>query len=427
LWAANHGITDLRLGLATWMVSIGRLTGLIAADLLLLQVLLIARIPFVERAFGQDELVIWHRLAGLTSFNLMLVHIVLTTAGYSNADPALLVKEFLNLVIKYPGMLLALFATAAIIMVAVTSFKNSRAKLRYESWHLLHLYAYLGVGLAIPHEVWTGTDFRSSTFSTVYWWSLYAVALVAIVTYRIAVPLYRTQRHQLVVSRVVKESPGVVSVYIRGKDLDQLPVAAGQFFNWRFLDGAGWTRSHPYSLSAAPRSDQLRITAKDLGDGSRRLAKVRPGTKVWIEGPYGRLHGGIRTRRRVTLIASGIGITPLRALVESLPYEPGELTLIYRARNEAALTFKRELDELAKVRGARVFYVTGKRGHGRRTWLPQAAGNISDVQGLVKIAPEISESDVYICGATEWMDAAASAAREAGVPEENIHVERFGW
>ena len=99
-------------------------------------------------------------------------------------------------------------------------------------------------------------------------------------------------------------------------------MAAGQFFNWRFLSGPGWTRSHPYSLSAAPTDDTLRITVKDLGDGSHALADLKPGTRVVIEGPYGRLHAGVRTRQKVTLMASGIGISPLRALLDDLPAAP---------------------------------------------------------------------------------------------------------
>jgi predicted ferric reductase len=427
LWAGNHGLSDLFTGGATALVSVGRLTGLISADLLLLQVLLLARVPFVERAFGQDRLAIWHRYVGLTSFNLMLIHIVLTTLGYANADPGKLVSQFLKLVLKYPGMMLALLATLAIIMVAVTSFRSARRKLRYEAWHLLHLYAYLGVGLAIPHEVWTGADFIASPVSRLYWWSLYAAALLAILGWRVGLPVYRSLRHRIVVHRVVREAPGVVSIYLRGRDLDRIGVRAGQFFTWRFRDGAGWTRGHPYSLSAAPTRDTLRITVKNLGDGSARLAGLRPGTKVLVEGPYGRLHGGVRTRRRITLLASGIGITPLRALLEELPYAPGEATLIYRARETRDVTFKREIDALAQRRGARVFYVLGRRIRNRDSWLPENAAHLPDAAALLELVPDVAEHDVYICGADAWMDAAAAAALAADVPAENVHMERFTW
>lgn len=426
-WETTSGLDQLGMGLAGAFVSLGRLAGLVGADLLLLQVLLMARVPFVERAFGQDQLARWHRVVGFTSFTLMLAHIVLITTGYADGGPVAVVEEFVDLVLHYPGMLMALVATLMIVMVAVTSMKAARRKLRYESWHLLHLYAYLGVGFSVPHELWTGTTFTSSPVATVYWYVLYGVSLAAVLVYRVGLPVHRTLRHRLRVERVVHEGPGVVSVHVTGRDLDQLPVAAGQFFTWRFLDGPGWTRGNPYSLSAAPRPDLLRVTVKDLGDGSGRLAGLRPGTRVWIEGPYGGLHGGRRTRRKVTLLGSGVGITPLRALAESLPYAPGELTVVQRASTEADLTFRAEFDELARVRGARVFYVTGPRRPGPTSWLPVGAGDLDDAEALRQLVPDIAESDVFVCGSGPWMDAAVAAARRAGVPGECIHVERFSW
>src|SRR5262249_3933016 len=144
------------------LTSLGRLTGLVSADLLLLLVLLMARIPLVERLYGRGTLARWHRLVGFTSINLMLAHILLVTLGYAAQAHSRPLSEFWDLLTSYPGMLLALFASAALVLVAVTSMRAARRRLRYESWHLLHLYAYLGVGLAIPHQLWTGTDFVNS-------------------------------------------------------------------------------------------------------------------------------------------------------------------------------------------------------------------------------------------------------------------------
>ncbi|HET9657228.1 MAG TPA: ferric reductase-like transmembrane domain-containing protein, partial [Kineosporiaceae bacterium] len=377
LWVAGGGIQNLA-GFASALTSLGRLAGLLSADLLLVQGLLLARIPFVEQAYGQDELARRHRLVGFTSFNLMLAHIALTVLGYTGQGPLGLVAQTWDLVANYAGMLLATAASALLVLVVVTSVKASRAALRYESWHLLHLYAYLGIGLSVPHEVWTGADFVASPLSRLYWWSLYVAAAGAILVWRVGLPVYRSLRHRLVVHKVVREGSGVVSVYLRGQDLDLLGARAGQFFTWRFLDGPGWTRGHPYSLSAAPTRDQLRITVKNLGDGSARLAGLRPGTRVFLEGPYGRLHGGVRTRRRVTLLAGGIGVTPLRALMEELSYAPGELTLIYRARDARELVLRREIDDLATRRGAQVLYVLGHRLRSRASWLPESAGHLTD-------------------------------------------------
>jgi predicted ferric reductase len=423
LWVRSRGLQDL-VAASSGVTSLGRLTGLVAADLLLIQVFLMARVPWVERSYGQDRLARWHRLVGFTSFNLMIAHIVLITIGYAATDRAGLVGEFWSLVTTYPGMLLALAGTAALVLVVVTSLRAARRRLRYESWHLLHLYAYLGVGLSIPHELWTGTDFVSSPAAQVYWWTAYAVAAGSVLVFRLGLPVWRSLRHRVEVHAVVPEAPGVVSVWLRGRRLDRLPVRAGQFLHWRFLAGPGWTRAHPYSLSAAPRPDLLRITVKALGDDSRLVRRLRPGTKVLIEGPYGTLTGQDRRRHKITMIASGIGITPLRALLEALPYRPGDATLIYRARTHDDFAFRRELDGLANHRGIRMIYLPGPRA-GDDSWVPPGHGR--DDKALRRMVPDIAAHDVFVCGPEPWMDAVARAARRAGVPDDQLHLERFAW
>ncbi|SCF11116.1 Ferredoxin-NADP reductase [Micromonospora purpureochromogenes] len=423
LWVRGGGVQGLR-GWAAGLTSLGRLTGLVAADLLLIQVLLMARVPWIERTYGQDVLARWHRVVGFTSFNLLLAHIVLVTVGYAATDGASVTGEAWTLVTTYPGMLLAAAGAAALTMVVLTSLRAARRRLRYEAWHLLHLYAYLGVGLALPHQLWTGADFTSSRAATLYWWTAYAVCAGALVAFRLGLPAWRTLRHRLTVAAVVPEAPGVYSIYMRGRDLDRLPARAGQFFQWRFLSGPGWSRGHPYSLSAVPREDTLRITVRSRGEGSEQVSELRPGTRVLIEGPYGRLTAARRTAARVTMIASGIGITPLRTLLEELPYAPGEATLLYRARSAEDLVFRQELERLAAVRGLRVEYLLGPRGRAG-SWLPAGFGD--DAKALRELVPDIAQHDVFVCGPDEWMQTVVRAARQAGVPAERIHLERFTW
>jgi ferredoxin-NADP reductase len=281
--------------------------------------------------------------------------------------------------------------------------------------------------LALPHQIWTGADFTANAAARAYWWTLYAAALVAVLVYRVGRPVALNLRHRLRVERVVAEGPGVVSIHVTGRDLHAFPAGAGQFLVWRFWSGRGRTRGHPFSLSAAPDGRSLRITIKDLGDDFTRIATLPPGTRALVEGPYGRLTAAVRTRRKVTLIGSGIGITPLRALLEELDFGPGEATLIYRASRPEDLVFRGELDALAAARGARVYYAVGHRVPDRDSWLPASAAGRSEVGALLALVPDIAEHDVYLCGAQPWMDAARRAARMAGVPSKRIHIERFAW
>jgi ferredoxin-NADP reductase len=354
----------------------------------------------------------------------MVGHIGIITWGYADGSLARTPAMLWELTVDYPGILLAVAGTAVLLMVVVTSIRPVRDRLRYESWHLLHLYAYLGAGLALPHQLWTGQEFLTSPAATVYWWTLWALAAAAVLVWRIGLPLWRTARHRLRVAAVVPEGDGVVSIHLSGRRLDRLPAAAGQFFHWRFLDGPGWTRANPYSLSAAPDGRTLRISVKALGDGSTRTHALAPGTPVLFEGPYGRLTHRARTTRRVVLIGAGVGATPLRALAEGLDYDPGEAIMLMRYTSEPL--FVRELQSLADRRGLRILWLPGPR-RSPGSWLGSGMGEVDDLTALTHWIPDIAHREVYICGPQPWTDAVHRTARAAGVPDGRVHTENFRW
>jgi predicted ferric reductase len=425
-WVADRGVQDLG-GWASGLSSLGRISGLDASVLLLAQVVLMARVPALEAAFGQDRLAGIHRLVGFTSFNLMLAHVVTITWGYAAGELKKTPATLWDLTINYPGMLLAVAATACLCMVVVTSTKAARRRTRYESWHLLHLYAYLGVGLALPHQLWTGQEFMSSVAKTVFWWTAWALAAATVIVYRLGVPLWRNARHRLRLTSVVPEVAGVVSLYVSGRRLDRLPAEAGQFFSWRFLGRPGWTRANPFSLSAAPDGRGLRITVQVVGDGSEAMLSLRPGTRVLIEGPYGRLSPRALTQRKVALVGAGVGITPLRALAEGLTYAPGDAILVQRYTGEPL--FAREFHALAEQRGLLVLALPGHR-RSTDSWLGQGIGSpaqVGDVEALRRWIPDIAERDVYVCGPEHWTDLVKRTLDEAGLPSDQFHLETFKW
>ena len=426
LWLANGGVTQVTTVADAWS-SMGRLTGLLASDLLLIQVLLMARVPAVEKAFGQDELAAMHRQVGLLSVSLMLAHIAMILVGYSGASVGALWPTFWQVTTTMPAMLIALLGTGCLVLVVATSIRAARRRLRYESWHLIHLYAYLGCFLALPHQLWTGKDFLASPLATAYWWGLWTASVAAVLTYRVGLPLLRNRRHRLVVASVEPAGGNVTTVTVVGRDLDRLPAAGGQFFQWRFLDGPGWTRAHPYSVSAAPDGRSLQISVAAVGDGTGRLATMQPGTRVLIEGPYGRLHQGVRTRQGVVLLAAGIGVAPMKALMESLDARPGDVTLIYRVSDLASAPLVAQVEESAARCGARLMVLDGHRLRERDSWLPAGWGHLSDAAALRYLVPDVAERDVFLCGSSAWMAAARDAAVRAGVPAERVHAERFAY
>jgi predicted ferric reductase len=425
------------------MTEIGRLSGLVASYLLLIQVLLMARVPWLEGIWGQDALARQHRLVGFTSFNLMLVHIVTITLGYAAAADSGVLHEIWLLVTVYPGMLLATAGTLALCAVVGTSIRAARRRMRYESWHLIHLYAYLGVGLALPHQLWTGADFTASPVATVFWWGLWGAAAAALLAWRIVTPAVRSVRHGIRVLAVVRESPDVISIVMSGQGLDRLGLQAGQFCQWRFLGRPGWTRAHPFTVSAVPTNDRLRITVRVTGDGTRALAKLRPGGRVVVEGPYGIMSAARRDHRDVLLIAAGVGVTTMRGLAEAVLGEPASVdsravrnrrggvdrrpsvVLLHRIRSNADALFASEFGYLAQRGDLRVQPLRGARSPGSGWW--GGSRPVEPDDALLRLVPDVLDREVYVCGPGPWMTQVQRTLRSLGVPQSAIHAEEFTW
>ncbi|MFH8250191.1 ferric reductase-like transmembrane domain-containing protein [Microbacterium sp. B2969] len=425
LWVSGAGVQALVGFDAEMLNSLGRLTGLVSANLLLYQVLLMARVPLFERGFGRDDITRMHRLVGFWSFWLLVAHIVLLVLGYAAQAAINPFVQLWQFVWDYPGMLLATAGTGLLVMVVVTSIRRARRRLRYESWHLLHLYGYLGVGLAIPHMLWTGADFVQNPAATFYWWTLWAIVAASVLVFRVGLPLWRSLRHGVRVVSVVPDGRNGVSVRMRGRGLERLDARAGQFFVWRFLDGPGWTRGHPYSLASAPIGDEFVISAKIVGDGTKHLTRLRPGIRVLFEGPYGTMTGDVRSTRKLLMIGAGAGVAPLTALLASEAYAPGDAVLITRDHDDADGMRLDEISRLITTRRLRHYLLNGPRDRTRATWLPASHAAWAGPDLLRRLAPDLEDYDVFLCGPAPWMDAVKADLIGAGVPDRRIHSEAF--
>jgi predicted ferric reductase len=404
-------------GFGDWLTNAGRITGLLAGYGVVVLVALMARIPPLERGVGADKLARWHSMGGRYVVSLVVAHALLIIWGYAITGHTNVVHQTASLVLTYPDVLMGTVGGLLLVGVGAVSARAARRRMRYETWYYLHFYTYLAVALAFSHQFATGADFMDNRPARVAWSALYAVTGAAILWYRFITPLRQALRHGLRVESVVAEGPGVVSVVLAGRQLDELRAEAGQFFRVRFLTKDLWWASNPYSLSAAVQPDRMRITVKDLGEHSAALHRLAPGVRVVAEGPYGAMTAARRTQTKVLLLAGGIGITPLRALLQTLPGRPGDLTLLYRAGEDRDVVFRDELTALARLRGATVHFLVGHRrdlGYDPLS-APVLTANIPDLQ----------QRDVYVCGPDGMTAAAVAALREAKVPRGQIHHETF--
>jgi predicted ferric reductase len=399
------------------VATISRLCALTGTYFAVVGIFLVARIPWVERGVGHDRLVTWHRKLGPWSLYLIGFHVLFIVLSSAGQDGVMLVVEIWRMLNGMAWMWPAMAGFLLMILAGVTSYKKARAKMSYETWWIIHVYSYVAIAASFMHQVLNGQMFVGHPLNRLYWTLLYILMATAIVVFRFGIPLVKSVRHNLVVDKVIVEGPGVTSVVMRGRKLRGLAAEGGQFFGWRFLTRGHFLMSHPYSLSAAPTEKYLRITVKDLGDHSRSVALLKPGTRVFVEGPYGAFTAGRATQAHVVLIGGGVGITPIRALMDE--FKNGvQLDVIYRASASADLVLKEELDYLVVQSGEsiRVHYLVGSRRE-----YPM------DAKSLQALVPRIADSDIYICGPEPLVDAVRKAADDLGVPKNRFHDESFSF
>ncbi|MBA2812522.1 ferredoxin reductase family protein [Streptomyces sp. KM273126] len=414
-WSNTPSLADTA---SKWLAA-GRITGLLAGYLMALVVLQMARVPALERRVGSDRVARWHAMSGRYTLSLVVAHVVMTMYGYALQAGLTfgdIVQQTIDSVNQLPDMGKAAIGTGVLVFIGLISMGPVRRRIPYDLWYHVHLLTYVATFMTFWHQLSTGNEFVVEPIAKTVWYALYGTVTALVVWYRILTPIRLNMRHRLRVEAVIEEAPGVASVLMSGRKLHRMGAEAGHFFRWRFLAPGMRFSSHPYSLSAAPRPNMLRITVKAAGNHSSALRDLAPGTRVWAEGPYGAMTAGKRSRGKVLLVAGGVGITPMRALFETLPAAAGDLTLLYRANSTQDLALWDELASIAEERGARLMYAVNSPEGERPDISPDT---------LRRKIPDIDEHDVFMCGPPGFAQQVYEALRGAGVPTRRIHHESF--
>ncbi|WP_304528803.1 ferric reductase-like transmembrane domain-containing protein [Plantactinospora sp. KBS50] len=247
----------------------GRISGLLAGYLLLVQVLLASRLPLLERLAGAERLGRWHRDVGATLLVALLSHVSLILVGYARLQQAGLLDELTVLLRDHEDMLSAFAAAGILVVLGLTAVRAIRTALPYELWHRLHMGSYLVLLLGYGHQFAGGQQLFRPGPARTWWIALYLMVLAALLWGRVIAPVRFNLRHRLRVADVVAEGPEAVSVYVTGRRLDRLRHLGGQFLRWRFLAPARG-RSRTRTRSRPP------ATGSGYGSPSRWWAGTAP-------------------------------------------------------------------------------------------------------------------------------------------------------
>ncbi len=419
-WASVSG-AQLIGGQIDPFIAFGRLAGLLATFCALTQFVLMGRAGWLEPVFGMDRIARAHRVNGYAAISLMLAHGPLLAIGYGVLTGNSFFAQMLDFELNYPYVIWAAIALLLFVTMVGLSIYIVRKHLKFETWYFVHLLAYLAIALIPFHQLTNGGDFAGNAAFGLYWIGLYAFTLLTVVIWRIGRPLYRSLFFRFRVEKVIPEAPRATSVYITGRNLPHFKGKGGQFVLVRFLAKGMWWQEHPFSLSMLPTKDHFRLTIRQLGDFTNMIPDLQPGTKVMISGPHGAFTADLAITNKRLYIAGGVGITPIRALIEeqAATQKPQDAVLLFGNRLESEIIFREELDELGVTLNMPIHHVISDdpAWKGETGFIDQAK--------LARLVPDITSRDIFLCGPPAMMAGVIASLKALSVPADHIHYERF--
>ena len=273
---------------------------------------------------------------------------------------------------------------------------------------------YISIFLGFFHQINLGYDFAADSIARRFWIILNLLALVIAVVGRWG-GLLLSLMFPHTITKIEKVGLKSTEITINGRRKKGLP---GQFAIIRSLTKNYWWQPHPFSLSAVDGKGNLKFTIRNLGEGSAGISNLKVGSKVSVEGPYGAITSNMLGDKKILMIAGGVGIAPVRALLSALS-KVNEPIIIYRSGNMNDSPHLEELVELSTKLHGRVIPIIGSRENlNRDPFSPQ---------GLKELVPDISSREIVLCGPELLIDKAVLSLIRLKVPMENIHHERLWW
>jgi predicted ferric reductase len=408
-WTGSGGL--LQSGGPSFYIALGRLFGLLGEFLILTELILIARIPWLEQAFGFDKQNKLHRYIGYGIAFFFIFHPLFLISGYAAVNSTGFISQFLNFLQNWEDVFNAFLGVSVFIAVLIFTI-FWRKKVRYEIWHAVHLFMYLGIVLVFSHQTNNGDLTQGGPLW--YWLTLNYAVFGVLIIYRFLRPLYLFSRHKFFVKELRQETHNVWSVIIGGVKMQEFKFRPGQFAFFYFL-GKGYYEPHPFSFSAPHNGNTLRITPKASGDFTSKIQYLKPGTKVLIDGPLGGFTPDKAVKDKFLFIAGGIGITPLVSMANEM--RDKDITLFYSVRTKDDLALLGDIPPRVK----------------RHLFLSDGEGRDGFEKGIIneekirKFVADFKDRDVYICGPKQMMEDLTQMLLKMGVSKRQIHSEKFAF
>jgi predicted ferric reductase len=392
--------------------------GFIGLSLMALQFALTARVNRIEASYGIDLILSFHRYTSFLAFVMVLVHPLILFW----VEPDTI--QLLNFPEAPWRARMAVLATLALIALIITTIWRKPLKIPYEPWRLSHsILSVLAVGLGFGHALGVG-NYLGLFWKSVLWSAIALVAIWLIVYIRLVKPWLMTKKPYLV-EEIVPERGNVSTLALRPIGHEGFRFQPGQFA-WITLNITPFSmREHPFSMSSSgEHSERLEFGIKAVGDFTSKVKDYAPGTKAYLDGPY-----GVFTTDRYEdaagfiLIAGGIGITPIMSMLVTAA-ERGDdrlYTLIYANKNWEEITYREAIEDLKSRLDLKVTHVLREPPE---DW--QGETGYVDQELLDRYIPKRRGTRQYfICASSKMMDQVERALHDLHVPVTNVHLEHY--
>eukprot|EP00752_Nemacystus_decipiens_P000994 g994.t1 len=400
--------------------------GMLAFTILLVEFVLSGRFRTVSARIGMDVTMRFHQVIARTALALVLLHPILYAAPFAAPYPWDPTRE-LTLYSGSRGLATGVLAWVLLVALVVFGIGRRQLALRYESWRLTHGLGALAVaGLALDHTLVAGRYSQDAALVAL-WSGLTAAAAFSLAWVYAIKPFLQTRRPWRVAGvRALAERAWELAIEPEGHD--GLRFDAGQFV-WLNVGKSPFSLDeNPFSISSAPAEGPgLRFVIKELGDFTRTVGAIAPGTRAHLDGPFGSLVVAGRTEPGVALIAGGVGVAPALSILRQLRSEgdPRPIHLVYGNRTEAQIVYRAELDALAA--GAPQIEVTHVLAEPPAGWTGRAG--VVDAALIRALFDDPAHKDwlYVICGPPAMIEGAEQALIDLGVPSHQILSERFQY
>jgi predicted ferric reductase len=408
-WPANRGLLV--------EASVG--AGLLALPLTMFQFALVSRLGPASRPFGSDALMQFHAQMALVALAAVVVH------------PALLLGRGVGLGAFDPfgGPLLLQAGAIAFwgsLLIVATSVWRRRLRLGYEAWQAIHLVLAILLTAAMIVHVAAARGYTAQPGMRALLWGYAGFTLLVLLHYRLVRPLLLWRQPWAVIEN--RDAGGSTRLLrVRPVDHRGFGFEPGQFAWLRTGRSPLWSGQHPISMaSSAERSGEgtIEFGIKALGDWSGTVVPaLGPGSRLWLDGPFGAFTPEGKPAQGYVLIAGGIGISPMRSILLTLRdrEDVRPVVLFHAAHDPSRVAFGGDVGALARELNLKVVYVFEEPEEGSAAERGYLTGEI-----LLRHLPRrYRRFQYFVCGPGPMMDAMDRVLVEIGVPAAAVQTERF--